>query len=285
MVTPQLTVKEREKIIEPKRSEPVISVTATPKLEIKEVGKIFKTKKGETTALEKTSFSIEEGEFVTILGPSGCGKSTVLRIVAGLEEATSGQVLLDGQEIHGPGPDRGMVFQTYTLFPWLSVKDNITFGLKLKGVSQKERDDISRHYLQLIGLEGFENHFPIQLSGGMKQRVAIARALANDPKILLMDEPFGALDAQTRNIMQEVLLKAWEESKKTILFITHDVDESIFLADSVYVMTARPGRLKKKIPIALERPRDFSVKATVQFSEYKEELLSLIRDESLKAIK
>jgi len=285
MVTPQLTVKEREKIIEPKRSESVISVTATPKLEIKEVGKIFKTKKGETTALEKTSFSIEEGEFVTILGPSGCGKSTVLRIVAGLEEATSGQVLLDGQEIHGPGPDRGMVFQTYTLFPWLSVKDNITFGLKLKGVSQKERDDISRHYLQLIGLEGFENHFPIQLSGGMKQRVAIARALANDPKILLMDEPFGALDAQTRNIMQEVLLKAWEESKKTILFITHDVDESIFLADSVYVMTARPGRLKKKIPIALERPRDFSVKATVQFSEYKEELLSLIRDESLKAIK
>ena len=285
MVTPQLKVKERENIVEPKRSESVISVTATPKLEIKEVGKVFKTKKGETTALEKTSFSIEDGEFVTILGPSGCGKSTVLRIVAGLEEATSGKVLLDGQEIHGPGPDRGMVFQSYTLFPWLSVKDNITFGLKLKGVSNKERNDIARHYLQLIGLEGFENHFPIQLSGGMKQRVAIARALANDPKILLMDEPFGALDAQTRNIMQEVLLKAWEESKKTILFITHDVDESIFLADSVYVMTARPGRLKKKVPIELERPRDFSVKATALFTEYKEELLSLIRDESLKAIK
>jgi NitT/TauT family transport system ATP-binding protein/sulfonate transport system ATP-binding protein len=165
------------------------------------------------------------------------------------------------------------------------VKDNITFGLKLKGVSQKERDEVARHYLQLIGLEGFEKHYPIQLSGGMKQRVAIARALANDPKILLMDEPFGALDAQTRNIMQEVLLKAWEESKKTILFITHDVDESIFLADSVYVMTARPGRLKKKVPIALKRPRDFSVKATVEFAEYKEELLSLIREESLKSIK
>ncbi|WP_144548266.1 ABC transporter ATP-binding protein [Bacillus sp. X1(2014)] len=285
MVTPQLNVKEKEKIVVPKQRESLLNMTGTPKLEIKEVGKVFKTKKGETTALEKTSFSIEEGEFVTILGPSGCGKSTVLRIVAGLEEATSGQVLLDGQEIHGPGPDRGMVFQSYTLFPWLSVKDNITFGLKLKGVSQKERDDIARHYLQLIGLEGFENHFPIQLSGGMKQRVAIARALANDPKILLMDEPFGALDAQTRNIMQEVLLKAWEESKKTILFITHDVDESIFLADSVYVMTARPGRLKKRIPIALERPRDFSVKASAQFAEYKEELLSLIRDETLKAIK
>ena len=285
MVTPQLNVKEKEKIVVPKQRESLLNMTATPKLEIKEVGKVFKTKKGETTALEKTSFSIEDGEFVTILGPSGCGKSTVLRIVAGLEEATSGHVLLDGQEIHGPGPDRGMVFQSYTLFPWLSVKDNITFGLKLKGVSQKERDDIARHYLQLIGLEGFENHFPIQLSGGMKQRVAIARALANDPKILLMDEPFGALDAQTRNIMQEVLLKAWEESKKTILFITHDVDESIFLADSVYVMTARPGRLKKRIPIALERPRDFSVKASAQFAEYKEELLSLIRDETLKAIK
>ncbi|MCM3115521.1 ABC transporter ATP-binding protein [Neobacillus sp. MER 74] len=285
MVTPQLSVKEKEKIVIPNQKESLLNMTGTPKLEIKEVGKVFKTKKGETTALEKTSFSIEEGEFVTILGPSGCGKSTVLRIVAGLEEATSGQVLLDGQEIHGPGPDRGMVFQSYTLFPWLSVKDNITFGLKLKGVSQKERDDIARHYLQLIGLEGFENHFPIQLSGGMKQRVAIARALANDPKILLMDEPFGALDAQTRNIMQEVLLKAWEESKKTILFITHDVDESIFLADSVYVMTARPGRLKKRIPIALERPRDFSVKTTAEFAEYKEELLSLIRDETLKAIK
>ncbi|MHC0038080.1 ABC transporter ATP-binding protein [Pseudoneobacillus sp. C159] len=257
---------------------------ATPKLEIKDVGKVFKTKSGETTALEKTSFSINEGEFVTILGPSGCGKSTVLRIVAGLEEATSGQVLLDGEVVKGPGPDRGMVFQSYTLYPWLTVKENITFGLKLKGSTAKERDDVARHYLQLIGLEGFENHHPIQLSGGMKQRVAIARALANDPKILLMDEPFGALDAQTRNIMQEVLLKAWEESKKTILFITHDVDESIFLADSVYVMTARPGRLKKKIPIALERPRDFSVKGTVEFAKYKEELLSLIRDESLKSI-
>ncbi|WP_284035890.1 ABC transporter ATP-binding protein [Neobacillus sp. 114] len=256
----------------------------TPKLEIKEVGKVFKTKSGETTALEKTSFSVSDGEFVTILGPSGCGKSTVLRIVAGLEEATSGQVLIDGQEVNGPGPDRGMVFQSYTLYPWLTVKDNISFGLKLKGVSQKERDDVARHYLQLIGLEGFEKHYPIQLSGGMKQRVAIARALANDPKILLMDEPFGALDAQTRNIMQEVLLKAWEDSKKTILFITHDVEESIFLADSVYVMTARPGRLKKKVPIALERPREFSVKGSVEFAQYKEELLSLIREESLKAI-
>ena len=256
----------------------------TPKHEIKDVDKIFRTKSGDTTALQKTSFTIDDGEFVTILGPSGCGKSTVLRIVAGLEEATTGEVLLDGQPIDGPGPDRGMVFQSYTLYPWLTVKENISFGLKFKGAKQKERDDLARHYLQLIGLEGFENHYPVQLSGGMKQRVAIARALANDPKVLLMDEPFGALDAQTRNIMQEVLLKAWEKSKKTILFITHDVDESIFLADSVYVMTARPGRLKKKVPIDIARPRDFSVKATNQFAQYKEELLSLIREESLKSI-
>ncbi|WP_277585889.1 ABC transporter ATP-binding protein [Psychrobacillus antarcticus] len=267
-----------------KKQGNAIPKITTPKLEIKDVGKIFKTKSGETVALEKTSFTVEDGEFVTILGPSGCGKSTILRIVAGLEESTSGQVLLDGQEINGPGPDRGMVFQSYTLFPWLNVKDNITFGLKLKGVPQKERDDLARYYLQLIGLTGFEKHYPIQLSGGMKQRVAIARALANDPKILIMDEPFGALDAQTRTIMQEVLLKAWEESKKTILFITHDVDESIFLADSVYVMTARPGRLKKKIPITLERPREYSMKSTVEFGNYKEELLSLIREESLKSI-
>ena len=270
-----------EKNVKKEKNAPQLG---TPKLEIRDVGKIFRTKSGETTALEKTSFTINEGEFVTILGPSGCGKSTVLRIVAGLEESTSGHVLLDGQEINGPGQDRGMVFQSYTLYPWLTVKDNITFGLKLKGVSQKERDDMARHYLKLIGLEGFEKHYPIQLSGGMKQRVAIARALANDPKILLMDEPFGALDAQTRNIMQEVLLKAWDESKKTILFITHDVEESIFLADSVYVMTARPGRLKKKVPISLERPRDFSIKGTVEFAKYKEELLFLIREETLKTI-
>jgi NitT/TauT family transport system ATP-binding protein len=281
----QILEKKSVRKLDLKNEEMIISKIITPKLVIRDVGKIFKTKSGDTTALEKTSFTVEDGEFVTILGPSGCGKSTILRIVAGLEESNSGQVLLDGQEINGPGPDRGMVFQSYTLYPWLNVQENITFGLKLKGVAKKERDDLARHYLQVIGLEGFEKHYPIQLSGGMKQRVAIARALANDPEILLMDEPFGALDAQTRNIMQEVLLKVWEESKKTILFITHDVEESIFLADSVYVMTARPGRLKKKIPITLERPREFSVKSTAKFVHYKEELLSLIREESLKSIK
>ncbi|WP_019123015.1 ABC transporter ATP-binding protein [Brevibacillus massiliensis] len=257
----------------------------TAKLVIDQVGKVFSTKSGETVALDKTSFEIKEGEFITILGPSGCGKSTLLRIVAGLEEPSSGRVRLDGREIHGPGPDRGMVFQSYTLYPWLTVEDNIAFGLQLKGVSKAERLEVARHYLELIGLAGFEKHYPIQLSGGMKQRVAIARALANDPEILLMDEPFGALDAQTRAIMQEILLKVWEESKKTILFITHDVEEAVFLGDTVYVMTARPGRLKKSIPVTLPRPREYSVKNSAAFFELKMELLELIREESLKVVK
>lgn len=255
------------------------------KLVIDQVGKVFSTKGGEMVALDRTSFKVKEGEFITILGPSGCGKSTILRIVAGLEEPSSGHVYLDGHEVKGPGPDRGMVFQSYTLYPWLTVEDNIAFGLKLKGTSQRQCKEVAQHYLELIGLSGFEKHYPIQLSGGMKQRVAIARALANDPEILLMDEPFGALDAQTRSIMQEILLKAWEESKKTILFITHDVEESIFLADSVYVMTARPGRLKENIPVSLPRPRDYNIKSSSEFLSLKKRLLELIREETLKALK
>lgn len=260
-------------------------MTKTPKLVIENVGKVFSTKSGEVVALDQTSFSVMEGEFVTILGPSGCGKSTILRVVAGLEEPSSGHVYLDGKEIKGPGPDRGMVFQSYTLYPWLTVEENIAFGLQLKGISKREQQEVAQHYLELIGLKGFEKHYPIQLSGGMKQRVAIARALANDPEILLMDEPFGALDAQTRTIMQEILLKVWEESKKTILFITHDVEESIFLGDSIYVMTARPGRLKKNIKVPLPRPRDYHNKNSSEFLELKQELLELIREESLKAVK
>ncbi|MGC7870231.1 ABC transporter ATP-binding protein [Desulfosporosinus sp. SYSU MS00001] len=255
------------------------------KLVIDQVGKVFSTKGGEMVALDRTSFKVKEGEFITILGPSGCGKSTILRIVAGLEEPSSGKVYLDGHEVKGPGSDRGMVFQSYTLYPWLTVEDNITFGLRLKGTSRKQCKEVAQHYLELIGLSGFEKHYPIQLSGGMKQRVAIARALANDPEILLMDEPFGALDAQTRSIMQEILLKVWEESKKTILFITHDVEESIFLADSVYVMTARPGRLKENIPVNLPRPRDYNIKSSSEFLNLKTQLLDLIREETLKALK
>ncbi|MBO8168574.1 MAG: ABC transporter ATP-binding protein [Thermoanaerobacteraceae bacterium] len=253
------------------------------KLKIENVSKIFGDGDNRVVALDKTSFEVKEGEFVTILGPSGCGKSTILRIVAGLTQPSSGKALLDDKIIDSPGADRGMVFQSYTLFPWLTIQKNIEFGLELKGMDKAERSRIASHYLELIGLKGFENAYPKNLSGGMKQRVAIARALANDPEVLLMDEPFGALDAQTRAIMQEILLKAWQESKKTILFVTHDVEEAIFLGDTVYVMTARPGRIKAKIEVPLVRPRSFDVKNTPGFLDLKQEILQLIREESIKA--
>ena len=253
------------------------------KLRIHHVSKVFEQKGQQVTALEDTHFDVREGEFVTILGPSGCGKSTLLKIIAGLTEPSSGYVMLNNQRISGPGADRGMVFQAYTLFPWLTVQENIAFGLKLKGVPKTQRQEIVHHYLDLIGLGGFGSMYPSSLSGGMKQRVAIARALANDPDVLLMDEPFGALDAQTRTVMQELLLEVWEKSHKTILFVTHDIDEAIFMGDRVYVMTARPGRLKAEIPIPIPRPREFSVKTTREFMQLKAEILDLIREESWKA--
>lgn len=259
------------------------SETINIKLSIQNVSKVFGQGANRVTALEKTSFDVEAGEFVTILGPSGCGKSTILRIVAGLTETSSGRALLDGKEIKGPGADRGMVFQSYTLFPWLTVQKNIEFGLELKGISKAEREKAALHQLELIGLKGFENAYPQNLSGGMKQRVAIARALANNPEILLMDEPFGALDAQTRSIMQENLLNAWQETQKTILFVTHDVEEAIFLGDTVYVMTARPGRVKAAIKVPLPRPRHFTMKNSSEFIALKQEILELIREESMKA--
>lgn len=262
----------------------VVASSRKVKLSVQEVSKVFRTKKKTVLALDKTSFDVEESEFVTILGPSGCGKSTLLRIVAGLVEPTSGRALLNGKEITGPGRDRGMVFQSYTLFPWLTVQENIEFGLVERGISKKERAEIARHYIDLIGLNGFENVYPSGLSGEMKQRVAIARVLANDPEVLLMDEPFGALDAQTRMIMQELLLKAWDESHKTILFVTHDVEEAIYLGDTVYVMTARPGRLKAAIRVNLPPKRTFDLKMTPEFLEMKQEILELIREESLKAM-
>ncbi|EAX46835.1 ABC transporter related [Thermosinus carboxydivorans Nor1] len=254
----------------------------TAKLIIDDVSKVFSDGKTEVTALSNTSFAVRPNEFITILGPSGCGKSTILKIIAGLEEPSSGRVLLDGREIKGPGADRGMVFQSYTLFPWLTVRQNIEFGLEVAGRPKAERRDIAHHYLEKIGLKGFENAYPQNLSGGMKQRVAIARALANDPEVLLMDEPFGALDAQTRTVMQELLVDVWEESHKTILFVTHDVDEAVFLGDTIYVMTARPGKIKERIEVPLPRPRTFDVKLSPVFLEIKRQVLELIREESWK---
>jgi NitT/TauT family transport system ATP-binding protein len=257
----------------------------TPKLLIDGVSRIFPGVRGAapTRALEPTHLSVPENDFITILGPSGCGKSTLLRIVAGLDRPTEGRVLLDGRGVTRPGPDRGMVFQSYTLFPWLTVAENIAFGLKEKGVPQAERRNTVSAYVEKVGLRGFENHFPKQLSGGMQQRTAIARALANDPEILLLDEPFGALDNQTRALMQELLLGIWERETKTVLFVTHDIEEAIFLASRVVVMTARPGRIKAEVPVDLPHPRHYTMKTSPEFSTLKARLTEEIRAEAFLA--
>ena len=235
-----------------------------------------------TQALQPINLKIADNDLVTILGPSGCGKSTLLRLIAGLDHSSTGRIMLDGKPVTRPGPDRGMVFQSYTLFPWLSVADNIAFGLREKGVAAERRREIVRDWLSRIGLTGFEHHYPKQLSGGMQQRTAIARALANDPAILLLDEPFGALDNQTRALMQELLLGIWERDRKTVLFVTHDIEESIFLASRVVVMSARPGRIKADVRIDLPYPRHYTIKTAPEFSALKARLTEEIRVESLK---
>jgi NitT/TauT family transport system ATP-binding protein len=224
-------------------------------LDVKHLGKIFDSAKGPVTALEDINFQVHRREFVTVIGPSGCGKSTLIRTLAGLESATSGEVLLEGAAVSGPGPDRGMVFQGYTLFPWLTVKKNVMFGLRNQGVSAVEAESEALEWINLVGLEKFAEVYPDQLSGGMKQRVAIARALAAKPRILLMDEPFGALDAQTRSKMQAYLLEIWRHIDITILFITHDLDEAIYLADRILVLDAHPGRVSELIEVPVSRPR------------------------------
>jgi NitT/TauT family transport system ATP-binding protein len=223
-------------------------------LEVKGLGKEFATPQGSVTALRDINFKTHRRELVCVIGPSGCGKSTLIRILAGLEAHSSGEVLLDGKAVHGPGPDRGMVFQGYTLFPWLTVKQNVMFGLKVSKKSGME-DREAMQWIDLVGLNKFANHYPHQLSGGMKQRVAIARALANQPRILLMDEPFGALDAQTRARMQSYLLEIWKNIDITILFITHDLDEAIFLADRILVLKAHPGEVQELIEVPVPHPR------------------------------
>ncbi len=230
-------------------------------------------------ALEATDLQVAENDFVTILGPSGCGKSTLLRIVAGLDRPTAGEVLLDGRRIEAPGADRGMVFQSYTLFPWLTVLENVCFGLRERGLARSEQLAIANGFVAKVGLVGFEHHFPKQLSGGMQQRTAIARALANGPRILLMDEPFGALDHQTRELMQELLLGIWEAERKTVLFVTHDIDEAVFMGSRVVVMSARPGRIKLDRAVPIAHPRHYSVKTTAEFSEIKAELTEQVRVE------
>ncbi len=255
------------------------------KLVIEGVSRSFAGVKGgqPLQALTPVDLAVEANDFITILGPSGCGKSTLLRIIGGLETASEGKVLLDGVPVSGPGADRGFVFQSYTLFPWLTVQQNIAFGLREKGLAEAERLKIARDWAGRVGLAGFVDHFPKQLSGGMQQRTAIARALANDPKILLLDEPFGALDNQTRALMQEMLLGIWEREQKTVLFVTHDIEEAIFVGSRVVVMSARPGRIKADIAVDLPHPRPYTIKTSSAFVALKERLVEEIRAEVVAA--
>ncbi|ELS02869.1 ABC-type nitrate/sulfonate/bicarbonate transport system, ATPase component [Xenococcus sp. PCC 7305] len=257
-----------------------------PKLEVLNLSKTFANtfiskKQGNKTqpllVLDRINLNIYPNEFACIVGASGCGKSTLLNIIAGLLPASEGQVMINGQELLGPGADRGMVFQNYTLFPWLSVADNIAFGLKLKKIPRAQQKEIVRYYLEIIGLSQFAQVYPKQLSGGMKQRVAIARALANQPEILLLDEPFGALDSQTKEQMQEFLRDLWDKTHITLLMITHDVEEAIFLSQKIYVMSAHPGRIKSEISIELPEQRHLDIKLTTEFIDYKRQVIQALR--------
>ena len=249
-------------------------------VEIDRVSIVFGKGRQAHKAVEETSIRVEPGEFVCILGPSGCGKSTLLNSVAGYVRPNGGEVRVDGELITAPGPDRGMVFQQYSLFPWKTVKENVAFGPKIAG---KPADQVANTFLDMVGLSRFANRYPAELSGGMQQRVGIARALANYPRVLLMDEPFGALDAQTRLMMQENLLKIWNEFGTTVLFVTHDVDEAIFLADRVLIMSASPGRIIADLAVGLPRPRLPEVTAEPEFAELKRQCIAYIRAESVKA--
>ena len=244
---------------------------------------VFDTPKGQVIAADRVSFKVAAGEFVCLLGPSGCGKSTVLNAIAGFNAPFEGQVTVSGQPVAGPGPDRGMVFQQPNLFPWKSVRQNIAFGPRMQGKSQKEVAEVTDALIEIVGLVRFADAYPHTLSGGMQQRVALARALANKPGVLLMDEPFGALDAQTRIVMQEHLLKLWAQIGTTIVFVTHDVDEAIYLADRVLIMSAAPGRIKRDLAIPLPRPRASTIALDPAYIALKEQCLDLIRTESLLA--
>lgn len=237
-----------------------------PLIDAHKVKKVYANGQGEhTVALDDLSMQVEEKEFITIVGPSGCGKTTFLLIVAGLEQITSGVLLFDGHPIDGPDANQTIIFQEYVLFPWRTVAGNVEFGPEVKGVSKRKRREIIKSYVRLVGLEGFENRYPHELSGGMRQRVAIARALANEPKLLLMDEPFGSLDALTREAMQVELLRIWQENRCTVIFVTHSIEEAIFLSDSVVVMSSNPGRVKKVFPIPFGRPRKREIITSTEF--------------------
>ena len=255
------------------------------KLHIDNVRKVFNTRNGEMVALNGVTLDIHENEFICVVGPSGCGKSTLLNIIAGLSEPTSGAVYCDGKKVTGTGTERGVVFQQYALFPWLTVKKNVRFALEMRGVKGAEADELAMQYLEKVDLAKFADHYPRELSGGMKQRVAIARAYAAEPEVLLMDEPFGALDAQTRTQLQSELLETWEKDRKTCFFITHDVDEAIILAQKVIIMSARPGRIKEIVDITIPYPRTQETKMSPEFLELKNHIWSQVYHEYLEVRK
>lgn len=244
---------------------PLEAHVASSKILAKHIDKVYTSGKKSTKAIEDASIDILDNDFVCIVGPSGCGKSTILRMLAGLDFPTAGEIIVNDKKVTGPGPDRGMVFQTYTLFPWMTVEDNIKFGLKIKKLPKEEQKQITERYLDIIGLKKFAKSYPKELSGGMKQRVAIARALANQPEVLLMDEPFGALDPHTKSMMQLLMREIWEKEHPTVVFITHDIDEAVFLANKVYVMSARPGRMVKEVNVYLPHKRTLELKDTPEF--------------------
>lgn len=253
--------------------------TAAEILRVEGLSKEYQTKTGKVLALPPASFTVNKGEFVTIVGPSGCGKSTLLHMIGGLIQPTAGEMFLDGVPFTEPDAERGMVFQAYTLFPWLTVRENVKFGPRMQKLSLDESEKRASHFLNAVNLHGFHHHYPKQLSGGMRQRVAIARALANRPRILLMDEPFGALDAQTRQVMQDLVLDIRRQEHTTTLFITHDIDESVYLSDRIFVMTARPGRFKAEIKVPFGDTRDESIRDSSEFFELRKEVHHLLHEE------
>ncbi|MEV4280466.1 ABC transporter ATP-binding protein [Actinoplanes xinjiangensis] len=252
----------------------------TAKIVFENVGKTFRARGTTVTALQDINLEVRDGEFLVIVGPSGCGKSTLLDLLGGLSELSSGRILVDGRPVTGPGLDRGIVFQQYALLPWRTAQGNIEFGLEAKGVGRRERAVKAREYLDLVGLAGFHDRYPHELSGGMKQRVAIARSLAFDPDVLLMDEPFAALDAQTREGLQDELLRIWEKTGKTIVFITHGIEEAVYLGQRVAVLTSRPGRIKEVVDVPIDaRSATEDLRSVPEFTRYRHEIWTLLRDE------
>ncbi|MEP0856268.1 ABC transporter ATP-binding protein [Trichocoleus sp. DQ-U1] len=263
-----------------------VSALAKGSVEVKDLSVAFKRRDqyGPLLVLESTNFKINPGEFVCLLGPSGCGKSTILNLIAGFLKPTRGQVLVDEQPVERPGADRGFVFQQYSLLPWKTTFENVEFGLKIQGISRVERTELVNNYLDRVGLYKHRHSYPHQLSGGMQQRASIVRALVNSPSVLLMDEPFAALDAQTRHMMQELLLNIWSDLKSTVIFVTHDIEEAIFLSDRILVMGVRPGHIKETVVVNLDRPRHIDTMLSPDFVNLNRQVFELIREETLKSM-